>query len=250
MWFRVDDKLHDHRKARRAGVAAMGLWVLAGSWCQANKSPGFVPEAVIARWGEEANPQASAQALATRLVDACLWVATEEAGEKGFQFLGWETWQPNQEELRERRRAAGRLGGQASAQAKAQARATPSAQARAQAKSKPNPIPIPNPSVSVAKQASEAEVVGAKRGRLEEIAGLTKGDLDYAGKVVQHIAERRPDIRDPIAYALRIVREEPENFRYHKRAPKKSEECAEHPGQYASACAGCAADRLAEGELE
>ena len=44
MWFKVDDKLHDHRKARKAGKAAMGVWVLAGSWSMDNETDGFVPD--------------------------------------------------------------------------------------------------------------------------------------------------------------------------------------------------------------
>ena len=50
-WFKVDDKLHDHRKARRAGKAAIGVWVLAGSWAMDNLTDGFVPEVVLLRWG-------------------------------------------------------------------------------------------------------------------------------------------------------------------------------------------------------
>lgn len=37
MWFRVDDKLHTHEKALLAGVPAMGLWVMCGSWCASHE---------------------------------------------------------------------------------------------------------------------------------------------------------------------------------------------------------------------
>ena len=52
-WFKVDDKLHDHRKSRKAGRSAMGVWVLAGSWSMDNETDGFVPADVLARWGTE-----------------------------------------------------------------------------------------------------------------------------------------------------------------------------------------------------
>lgn len=41
-WFKVDDTLHGHPKARRAGRSAMGLWALAGSYCMAYKLDGHV----------------------------------------------------------------------------------------------------------------------------------------------------------------------------------------------------------------
>ena len=31
-WFKVDDGLHGHPKALDAGLPALGLWVVAGSW--------------------------------------------------------------------------------------------------------------------------------------------------------------------------------------------------------------------------
>jgi hypothetical protein len=52
-YFPVDDKLHSHRKAIRAGVAAMGLWVLAGSWASDHGTDGFVPDYVAERSDEK-----------------------------------------------------------------------------------------------------------------------------------------------------------------------------------------------------
>lgn len=86
-WFKVDDKLHDHRKARKAGKAAMGVWVLAGSWSMDNLSDGFVPEDVLLRWGTRAD--------AIKLVAAGLWDTAVREGEKGWQFHDWERFQPS-----------------------------------------------------------------------------------------------------------------------------------------------------------
>lgn len=86
VWFRVDDKLHDHRKARRAGKAAMGVWVLAGSWSADNLEDGFVPESVLNRWGNARDAQ--------RLVDAKLWRPGVKDGERGWWFHDWQSRNP------------------------------------------------------------------------------------------------------------------------------------------------------------
>lgn len=86
-WFKVDDKLHDHRKARKAGKAAMGVWVLAGSWSMDNLTDGFVPEDVLSRWGTKAD--------AARLVTAGMWAVAEHAGEQGWRFHDWDRFQPS-----------------------------------------------------------------------------------------------------------------------------------------------------------
>jgi hypothetical protein len=41
-WFNADDKMHGHPKVRRAGLEAIGLWVLAGAHSVANGTPGFI----------------------------------------------------------------------------------------------------------------------------------------------------------------------------------------------------------------
>lgn len=91
-WFKVDDQLHDHRKARAAGKAAMGVWVLAGSWCSERELGGFVPESVLSRWGTRAD--------AGRLVAAGLWDEGENDGERGWWFHDWSIFQPDAATLR------------------------------------------------------------------------------------------------------------------------------------------------------
>ena len=77
--FRVDDQLNNHPKARQAGLEAMGLWTVSGSYCMAYLTDGFVPEWYVKSWPKGA-------ALAKRLVAARLWEPTERDGEKGWQF--------------------------------------------------------------------------------------------------------------------------------------------------------------------
>ena len=86
-WFKVDDKLHDHRKARKAGKSAMGVWVLAGSWSMDNDTDGFVPADVLARWGTLAD--------AKRLIEAGLWREGTHKGEQGWRFHDWSRFQPS-----------------------------------------------------------------------------------------------------------------------------------------------------------
>ncbi|MFJ9387739.1 hypothetical protein ACIRON_02890 [Nocardioides sp. NPDC101246] len=83
VWFKVDDKLHDHDKAHDAGTPAMGLWVLAGSWASDNCTDGFVPERVLSRWGTKA--------MASRLVAAGLWRRVDG----GWLFHDWGRYNPS-----------------------------------------------------------------------------------------------------------------------------------------------------------
>ena len=95
-WFKVDDKLHDHRKANAAKKSAMGVWVLAGSWSADNLTDGFIPARVLSRWGTPTD--------AKRLVDVGLWTPETQDGERGWQFHDWENFQPSRSSVEERRR--------------------------------------------------------------------------------------------------------------------------------------------------
>lgn len=78
--FRVDDALHSHPKAQRAGDEAIGFWVRAGSYCMAYLTDGFVPE-----WWVKQQPKGTAKAK--KLVAAGLWEdGAEQDGEKGYMF--------------------------------------------------------------------------------------------------------------------------------------------------------------------
>lgn len=92
-WFKTDDQLPDHRKARavrkshpskRRDVAPFGIWVLAGAW----SDDGFVPLEILEDWDDDAAD------LAERLVAAGLWHATVRDGEPGFIFHDWHDQNP------------------------------------------------------------------------------------------------------------------------------------------------------------
>jgi hypothetical protein len=99
-WFMVDDKLHSHRKAVRAGVPAMGLWALAGSWSADHLTDGFIPDFIAQRI------DADAALHATELVRAGLWTEAEKGDETGWQFHEWDSFQPTKEAVEEKRAAA------------------------------------------------------------------------------------------------------------------------------------------------
>lgn len=96
VWFKVDDTLAFHQKTLRAGNAAMGMWVRAGSECASQLTDGFVSNELVAALG--------GHALAGRLVVARLWVKVDG----GYQFHEWseEGRQPTRAQVEEERKQA------------------------------------------------------------------------------------------------------------------------------------------------
>lgn len=64
-WGAVDDGLHCHTKTAKAGLEAMGLWVVCASWANDNLTDGFVPFEIIERY---AGSKYKATILSKRLV--------------------------------------------------------------------------------------------------------------------------------------------------------------------------------------
>lgn len=99
MWFKVDDTFHSHPKrhrAARAGLAAIGMWTVVGSYCMSYKTDGF-----IADWYVASLPDGLA--LAETLVAADLWSPAEKDGETGWQFHDWDDYQPSSSEIEKTR---------------------------------------------------------------------------------------------------------------------------------------------------
>ncbi|GGK31932.1 hypothetical protein GCM10010124_25880 [Pilimelia terevasa] len=105
-WFKVDDGLHKHRKRIRVGMslegmAAMGLWAVAGSWASDELTDGWVPDDVL----EYLAPIHGGD-LAKRLESAGLWERTVRGGEEGWQFHEWSSHQPSKDRVLADRAAA------------------------------------------------------------------------------------------------------------------------------------------------
>jgi hypothetical protein len=98
-WFKVDDTLHGHPKAHDAGLAAIGLWTLAGSYCSQYVTEGHVPAFFVTGW--------RARKLADRLAAMGLWHECGHACEccpqprdpNGWVFHDWEHYQQTKEEI-------------------------------------------------------------------------------------------------------------------------------------------------------
>lgn len=88
-WFKVDDKLAMHPKAMRAGNAAMGLWVRAGSWAAAHLTDGHVPSDLLTALGGK-------RAHADALVKAGLWDVEPD----GYRFRDWLEYQPSAHDVK------------------------------------------------------------------------------------------------------------------------------------------------------
>lgn len=91
-WFKVDDKLHSHPKRHRAGLRAMGLWVVAGSWCGDQLTDGTIPRDMLAVLGGR-------PADASALVAAGMWEVCEE----GWRFHDWAGQNPTRADVEGKR---------------------------------------------------------------------------------------------------------------------------------------------------
>lgn len=98
-WYKVDDKLHSHKKAIKAGDA-MALWVMAGSWAADQLSDGFVPDYVVLRMFP-----AQGEKWAERLVEVGLWETAKHDGDDGWAFHQWDDHQPTRSEVESKREA-------------------------------------------------------------------------------------------------------------------------------------------------
>lgn len=104
-WFKVDDKLHSHRKVAALGndVGALALWTIAGSWSADHLTDGFVPAYMIQKLLPIAKSKQNRMVFA--LVSVGLWTPfTKEVdgkSEEGWLFHGWNERgrQPTSEQI-------------------------------------------------------------------------------------------------------------------------------------------------------
>lgn len=95
-WFKVDDSFHSHPKVLASSPGALGLWVVAGAWCGANLTDGFVPAHALTRLLPD-----SAE-LAEELCTVGLW----KRSKGGYRFHDWDDYNPNSSDVKKERDAA------------------------------------------------------------------------------------------------------------------------------------------------
>lgn len=230
-WFKVDDALATHDKVLMAGNAAMGLWVRAGAWSAQHLTDGDVPMHAVRLLGSKGQAEA--------LVRSGLWLHTAV----GYRFHEWDDYQPSRdhiEKVREERRKAGRLGGQKSGQKRSKDEAT----CLDDASTLSNPRPVPSRPLSVVTSSSQSSPHEIGQDGLDRIKAATNGTDDHARKTAAFVLTKAPaDVRNPTAYVLAAVADDPGAYRYRRGNPTKATECPTHAGEWGDACRGCAIDQ-------
>jgi hypothetical protein len=87
-WFNADSKMYAHPKPRQAGLEAMGLWLVCGTYASDNLTDGQIPLWYIQSWPRGLK-------LAGNLVAVNLWTKTSD----GYQFNAWDEYQRTREQV-------------------------------------------------------------------------------------------------------------------------------------------------------
>ncbi len=80
-WFPFDDKAHSDDRFRRAGLAAVGLYAMAGAYCADQLTDGFVPDWFVRQF---ANGSRTVRVL---VAEGLLTRRAGEGGVNGYQFV-------------------------------------------------------------------------------------------------------------------------------------------------------------------
>lgn len=108
-WGHIDDKLHSHPKVDKAGVEAMGLWVLGLSWSHDHGTAGMI---TFDRAVALCKSLRKAKAYVGKLVESGFWEPhpTQQNTYIMHDFDDWNPAAAKRAALSEARREAGRKG--------------------------------------------------------------------------------------------------------------------------------------------
>jgi general stress protein YciG len=132
-WAQFDDHFHDSEGALVAGVEACGLHLCATCWSAAHLTDGHLPSAIVKRLLACCQDEHGAE-LVARLMEAGLWEPDDNGGYWLRDFLGSNRSRAQVESDRERKKEAGRKGGQVTARRYGQ-RPKPKPEAETEARS-------------------------------------------------------------------------------------------------------------------
>jgi hypothetical protein len=96
-WFYVDDKFWSHPKTIGISLSAVGVWTMAGTWCMAHLTDGYIPSDALRMVCRRKTLKEEQE-----LVIRNLWT---EVGD-GYQFVDWLQWQRSREYIESKRAAS------------------------------------------------------------------------------------------------------------------------------------------------
>jgi hypothetical protein len=247
-WFKVDDSFHSHPQVLAASPAALGLWVVAGSWSGANLSDGFVPDHALPRLLPDA------ASLAQQLVAAGLWKRVRG----GYRFHDWGDFNPESKVVqaeraaaRERMRAvrARRKEGATKDQRGDIEQALKKGRAGDEKPTSDAEWPAQNTTGSPEREANVRDMFVTPT-RPDPLLGGALGDPLTPGtreapppRCPEHLENPTGEACGPCGDARRArTRWERDDAERRRNAPK----CRTHRGQPADNCALCRSERLAE----
>jgi len=176
MWSKFDDQFYLNPKNATIDRDEQDLYIAGIIYCNGQLTDGFIPSSVLMMlytWAKlpfEANAQANAQAIASRLVEHRLWEVVQ-SGYMVHDFLDWNMSKEKVLQLKNDRSNAGRRGGQRSGEV----RSKNEANAQAIAKAKPKQKRTQSQSQSLKNKDSERSEISDK---FTDVTKIMAYDLD------------------------------------------------------------------------
>jgi hypothetical protein len=195
-WGKVDDRLHAHPKAVRAGAQAMGLWVMCLSWVGAYETDGFVPSSqavLLAKSLGISRPTG----VCSQLVAVGLW----EVVDGGFLFHDYRDCNKLKSQIQLERDATKQRVTRYRDRYKEDGNAVTNAVTRGRAS--PDPTrPIPRPKeIPPTPQGAPAAPGG---GQGQPIESSASGESDPAPELTKRERERLRDLEWAAAFSVGV----------------------------------------------